>query len=139
MKWFLYNVLFALAYCVVLPSFLLRMKRRGGYRARMGDRFGRYPDDLALPPDPIWIHAVSVGEARFDGDFLQMPVSMAHSGIVSIRLYSVLGTEVANVNRMLSAGTSSVLISRKKVPAGIYMMSVVTASSYITKRIDLSK
>jgi hypothetical protein len=88
---------------------------------------------------PNAVHAVSVGDARFDGDFLQMPVSMAHSGIVSIRLYSVLGTEVANVNRMLSAGTSSVLISRKKVPAGIYMMSVVTASSYITKRIDLSK
>lgn len=88
---------------------------------------------------PNAVHAVSVGEARFDGDFLQMPVSMAHSGIVSIRLYSVLGTEVANVNRMLSAGTSNVLISRKKVPAGIYMMSVVTASSYITKRIDLSK
>ena len=88
---------------------------------------------------PNAVHAVSVGKARFDGDFLQMPVSMAHSGIVSIRLYSVLGTEVANVNRMLSAGTSNVLISRKKVPAGIYMMSVVTASSYITKRIDLSK
>ena len=46
MKWFLYNVLFALAYCVVLPSFLLRMKRRGGYRARMGDRFARYPEEI---------------------------------------------------------------------------------------------
>ena len=45
MKWFLYNVLFAIAYCVALPSFILRMKRRGGYRARMGDRFARYPAD----------------------------------------------------------------------------------------------
>lgn len=44
MKWFLYNGLFAVAYLAMLPSFLLRMKRRGGYRARMGDRFGRYPD-----------------------------------------------------------------------------------------------
>ena len=31
---------------VMLPSFLLRMKRRGGYRARMGDRFGRYPKEV---------------------------------------------------------------------------------------------
>ena len=63
MKWFLYNVLFALAYCVVLPSFLLRMKRRGGYRARMGDRFARYPEDILSKlrslSSPIWIHAVT--------------------------------------------------------------------------------
>ena len=36
MKWFLYNGLFAVAYLAMLPSFLLRMKRRGGYRVRMG-------------------------------------------------------------------------------------------------------
>lgn len=52
----------------MLPSFLLRMKRRGGYRARMGDRFGRYPADVAArlstPQSPIWLHAVSVGEVQ---------------------------------------------------------------------------
>ena len=46
MKWLLYNALFAVAYTVMLPSFLLRMKRRGGYRARFSDRFGRYPKDI---------------------------------------------------------------------------------------------
>ena len=75
MKWFLYNVLFALAYCVVLPSFLLRMKRRGGYRARMGDRFARYPEDIlsALRSlnSPIWIHAVSVGEVQVAGQLMR--------------------------------------------------------------------
>ena len=65
MKWFLYNVLFALAYCVVLPSFLLRMKRRGGYRARMGDRF------LRSLSSPIWIHAVSVGEVQVAGQLMR--------------------------------------------------------------------
>ena len=68
MKWFLYNGLFAVAYLAMLPSFLLRMKRRGGYRARMGDRFGRYPADIAArlsnPQSPIWLHAVSVGEVQ---------------------------------------------------------------------------
>ncbi len=46
MKWLLYNALFAVAYTVMLPSFLLRMKRRGGYRARFADRFGRYPKEI---------------------------------------------------------------------------------------------
>ena len=69
MKWFVYNCLFAVAYAAMLPSFLLRMKRRGGYRARMGDRFGRYPADVvralgAASARPVWIHAVSVGEVQ---------------------------------------------------------------------------
>ena len=46
MKWLLYNFLFGIVYMVMLPSFLIRMKRRGGYRARMGDRFGRYPKEV---------------------------------------------------------------------------------------------
>ena len=69
MKWVLYNGLFAVAYLAMLPSFLLRMKRRGGYRARMGDRFGRYPADVARAlargrRRPLWLHAVSVGEVQ---------------------------------------------------------------------------
>ena len=54
MKWLLYNALFAVAYAVMVPSFLLRMKRRGGYRARFSDRFGRYPPEIlaALSLEP---------------------------------------------------------------------------------------
>ena len=62
MKWLLYNALFAVAYAVMVPSFLLRMKRRGGYRARFSDRFGRYPKEIreviSALGRPIWIHAV---------------------------------------------------------------------------------
>ena len=77
MKWMLYNALFAVAYAAMLPSFLLRMKRRGGYKARMGDRFANYPDDVrrALAGDPdasrIWIHAVSVGEVQVAGQLMR--------------------------------------------------------------------
>ena len=77
MKWLLYNALFSVAYAVMLPSFLLRMKRRGGYRARMGDRFARYPEDirnrLSGEPDAsrIWIHAVSVGEVQVAGQLMR--------------------------------------------------------------------
>ena len=95
MKWILYNILFGIVYVAMLPSFLLRMKRRGGYRARMGDRFGHYPnevlDALGLVPRaelkckdlresnapstehqaPIWIHAVSVGEVAVAGQLMR--------------------------------------------------------------------
>ena len=76
MKWFVYNVLFAIAYTVMMPSFLLRMKRRGGYKARMGDRFGRYPDDIVRAieqsnKDFVWIHAVSVGEVQVAGQLMR--------------------------------------------------------------------
>ena len=75
MKWILYNALFAVAYAVMVPSFLLRMKRRGGYRARFSDRFGRYPSEIAASlsalDSPIWIHAVSVGEVQVAGQLMR--------------------------------------------------------------------
>jgi 3-deoxy-D-manno-octulosonic-acid transferase len=40
MRWFFYNLFFAIGYTAMLPHFLLRMRRRGGYRARWRDRFG---------------------------------------------------------------------------------------------------
>ena len=79
MKWTIYNVLFALVYPFLLPGFLVRMLRRGGYAARMGDRFALYPAGLFGKDRPlydshkdfrretgdfIWIHAVSVGEVQ---------------------------------------------------------------------------
>ncbi len=70
MKWFVYNALFCVAYLAMMPAFLLRMKRRGGYRARMGDRFARYPA-LAFPDGAIWIHAVSVGEVQVAGQLMR--------------------------------------------------------------------
>ncbi len=63
----LYNLLFPFVVLALLPGYLARMFRRGNYRAHFGERFGRYEADVrarldALPPDRIWIHAVSVGE-----------------------------------------------------------------------------
>ena len=74
MKWLLYNALFAVAYAAMLPSFLLRMKRRGGYRARFADRFGRYPAEIAAAlrnGNRIWVHAVSVGEVQVAGQLMR--------------------------------------------------------------------
>ena len=61
---FVYSALFTIA----LPLVLLRLWWRGGrrrepgYRAHIGERFGRY---LQAPSsDAVWVHAVSVGEVR---------------------------------------------------------------------------
>ncbi len=71
MRWFLYNILFAVGYTLMMPGFLLRMARRGGYRRNLRHRFGRYGavtrarlagGERADAAPPIWIHAVSVGE-----------------------------------------------------------------------------
>ena len=63
MKWFLYNFLFAIAYVLMMPKFLLRMAKRGGYANRFADRFGRYPKDirdrLTDGTPRVWVHAVS--------------------------------------------------------------------------------
>ena len=90
MKWAIYNLLFALIYPFLLPGFLVRMLRRGGYAARMGDRFALYPDGIfgrnrplfnshALPTvncqlpttNFVWIHAVSVGEVQVAGQLMR--------------------------------------------------------------------
>lgn len=76
MKWALYNLLFLIVYPFLLPGFLLRMLRRGGYKARMGDRFALYPESLHSAPGTkhsalIWIHAVSVGEVQVAGQLMR--------------------------------------------------------------------
>ena len=86
---------------------------------------------------PNAMYSVSVGRVAFAGDFVQVPLSLSKAGFVNIRLYSVLGTEVASVSRLLSSGLSNVLIYKRKVPAGVYMMSVMTSSSYIVQRVNL--
>lgn len=65
MIWTIYNILFCLIFPLLLPHFLLRMRRRGGYSRNFLQRLGHYGvqvrEDLGGQPR-VWIHAVSVGE-----------------------------------------------------------------------------
>jgi len=85
-KWLVYNLLFAAVYPLLLPGFLVRMLRRGGYARRFGDRFALYPPGLfgegrglfashgRYRPGPegfVWIHAVSVGEVQVAGQLMR--------------------------------------------------------------------
>ena len=86
MKLAVYNALFALVYPFLLPGFLVRMLRRGGYARRFADRFALYPhgmfpssvpfghDPFSQPPPAdafVWIHAVSVGEVQVAGQLMR--------------------------------------------------------------------
>src|SRR5688572_15513561 len=42
---FVYNLLFPFVFVVLLPGFVVRMARRGGFRRHFGERFGRYDAD----------------------------------------------------------------------------------------------
>lgn len=63
--WFFYNILFAIGFTLMLPRFLYRMVRRGGYARDFGQRLGLYAPELRAQlaeGGRVWIHAVSVGE-----------------------------------------------------------------------------
>lgn len=59
---FVYSTLFALALPLVLLRLWWRGRKEPGYRAGIGERFGRFPQ--ASTSGAIWVHAVSVGEVR---------------------------------------------------------------------------
>ncbi len=61
----LYNLAFPVVLVLMLPSFVMRMLRRGNYRHKFGQRFGIYSRRvLAKLEGHRWtfVHAVSVGE-----------------------------------------------------------------------------
>lgn len=74
MKWLVYNLLFAIAYVLMMPKFLFRMCRRGGYANRFSDRFGLYPEAIRARLGDgrrrVWVHAVSVGEVAVAGQLM---------------------------------------------------------------------
>lgn len=70
----LYRMLFVPALILVLPHYLYRMWRRGGYREGFRNRLGILSN---VPPKPpgvkrIWIQAVSVGELNAMGALLEL-------------------------------------------------------------------
>ena len=61
----LYNLLFPLALALLLPAYLVKMRRRGNYRRNFGQRFALYGKEVRArfaEHQSTWIHAVSVGE-----------------------------------------------------------------------------
>ncbi len=64
----LYTVLWAVGLPAVLVYLWLRGRRDPGYRAHLGERFGRYAQRM---DGAVWVHAVSLGEVRSAVSFLR--------------------------------------------------------------------
>ena len=62
-----YNLIFPIAFLLYSPIYLRKLIRRGGFWAGFGERFGIFSaakkQRLREWRSPVWIHAVSVGEA----------------------------------------------------------------------------
>jgi 3-deoxy-D-manno-octulosonic-acid transferase len=69
----LYNLLFIPALLLLLPGYLLRIKKRGGYGHKAAQRLGLLDQDALdrIGTGRIWIHAVSVGEVGIALKFIR--------------------------------------------------------------------
>ncbi len=109
MVFFLYNLLFPLILVVMLPYFLARMCRRGGYAKGFAQRLGWYDEGLRArlrERQRIWIHAVSVGETyvalRFMEEWRQIHPGVAF--VVSVN------TSTAHILAEKNLSASDVLV-----------------------------
>lgn len=72
---FIYNLLFPLVLMAFLPGLIFKLIRRGGRKSGYLERFGIFSDEkklqLASLENPIWVHAVSVGETQIALNFIQ--------------------------------------------------------------------
>ena len=71
---FLYNLAFPIVLVALLPSFLLRMLKRGKYRHKFGQRFAIYSPRVRKKLSGggwTWVHAVSVGEVLIALKFIR--------------------------------------------------------------------
>ncbi|HVU24870.1 MAG TPA: glycosyltransferase N-terminal domain-containing protein [Opitutus sp.] len=90
MLW-LYRILFLPVMIVLAPRYLWRMRKRGGYGARFGQRFGAHEALPAKPPGVrrVWLQAVSVGEMLAIGPLLE---ALKRDGGIEIYLTTTTST-----------------------------------------------
>jgi 3-deoxy-D-manno-octulosonic-acid transferase len=122
MLWFMYNILFTVGYLLMLPKFLFRMWRRGGYKDGFLQRFGVYPPDVLQrlrTERRTWIHAVSVGEIQVA---LRFADEMRHAG---------LGTSF-----VITTNTSTAhALAEKKLSADDILLYFPSDFPFIVKRV----
>ncbi len=96
---FFYNLLFFPLLLILLPGYLLRMVRRGGYREKFGQRFGLFNHQTLhrIGTGRIWIHAASVGEVG-----------------VALKFISEYGIQNPSARFLLSVTTSTGLAIAEK-------------------------
>ncbi|HMJ67070.1 MAG TPA: glycosyltransferase N-terminal domain-containing protein, partial [Candidatus Binatia bacterium] len=102
----LYNMLFAVFFCLSAPYYFLKMLRRGQWRSGFSQRFGRYSSKVKQAitnRHVLWIHAVSVGEVN-----------------ISTQLISEVERRLPNVKIVVSTTTSTGMGElQRKLPSHI--------------------
>ncbi len=120
----IYNLFFPFVLLVLLPGFLLRMVRRGGFREKFGQRLARYTagDRTRFAGRRwVWIHSISVGET-----------------FVALKLARALHEREPGVNVLLSTTTSTGFAEARKAACewleAIY--NPIDARSVIRRALD---
>src|SRR5256886_2440509 len=102
----LYNILFAIFFCLSAPYYFLKMWRRGDWRRGFRQRFGRFDakfKQALTNRQVLWMHAVSVGEVS-----------------VCTQLIRALEPRVPNLKIVVSTTTSTGMGElRRKLPSHI--------------------
>src|SRR5216110_1945943 len=102
----LYNILYAIFFCIAAPHYFLKMWRRGNWRRGFRQRFGHYDakfKQALTNRHVLWMHAVSVGEVN-----------------VCTQLIRALEPRVPNIKIVVSTTTSTGMGElQRKLPSRI--------------------
>jgi 3-deoxy-D-manno-octulosonic-acid transferase len=101
----IYNLFFPLVFLVLLPGYLLRMMRRGGYGEKFGQRFGRYSSadrERFASRRWLWIHSISVGET-----------------FIALKIARALHERDPSIGILLSTTTSTGFAEARKAAASL--------------------
>jgi 3-deoxy-D-manno-octulosonic-acid transferase len=105
MRW-LYNIFFSIFFLLASPHYLLKMRRRGNWRAGFKQRFGFFDNKVKQSltnRHVIWLHAVSVGEMN-----------------VCLQLIHALQPRLPNVKLVISTTTTTAMGDlQKRLPPPI--------------------
>src|SRR5947199_3933792 len=106
---FIYNLFWPIGLLFFLPSYLVKMIRRGGYGEKFGQRLGIYDSEVCVrlsKQRPTWLHAVSVGEVN-----------------VALKLANSLRALEAGLHCVLTTTTTTgFALANKNAPAWIEVM-----------------
>src|SRR5215216_3347527 len=105
----IYNLFWPLGLLIFLPGYIAKMIRRGGYRAKFGQRVGIYDGTLRnrlSNQRSTWLHAVSVGEVN-----------------IALKLANALRVLEPDLRCVLTTTTTTGLaLARKTAPPWIEVM-----------------
>ena len=107
MMFLLYNLIFPFLFLLYLPFYLVHIFRRGGLTVDYWERIGIFTEEkkkrLRALENPVWIHAVSVGET-----------------VAAVSLVKTILARNPNEKIVFSCGTSTGFATAKaKMPEGV--------------------